>query len=178
MIDMGRRLSAVVIAVLAIVGISYGVYVVGPSYAMSVTFAWIVLPLLLLVVVFSGTYHGVRRTWGLPRLTARKGSYREADPKRIVRLVRNASTGKEVLVAGEGLCTFREACIASSGFALARMEGEWVIEDERGNDISLYPLSSYDGIATLTTDAAAERYSESRDDSEESSLRDSAEFYD
>jgi hypothetical protein len=176
--DMSRKVTVSVITVLAVVCIVYGVYSVDPSFVMSTTFAWIVLPLLILALVCSGVYHGVRRTWSLPRASARKGTYREIDLQRTVRIVKDASSGKEVLVSGEGLCTFREACIANWEFTSIGIDAEWVIEDERGNDISLLPLSSYDGIATLTTDSAAVRYSDSQDDPHESSLRSSVEFYD
>lgn len=106
------------------------------------------------------------------------GKYKAYDIDTFSRAIRDGPGGREVLVQGTGLDTFREACLSNWGFTSLSPDDSWIVEDEQGNDITAYPLSSYDGVATLTTDDPQSRYADSRGEDEESTFGGAVHYYD
>ncbi|MHA1857814.1 MAG: hypothetical protein ACTSUU_00035 [Candidatus Thorarchaeota archaeon] len=75
-------------------------------------------------------------------------AYEEVDTAEIRRVVTDRSSGKEVIVCGTADTTFRQAALDYWDFDIDR-DSDWLVEDDRGNDISDTPLGSYGGLAFL-----------------------------
>ena len=109
----------------------------------------------------------------------RKRILTERDSTKYRRVVRDGVDGSEVLVFGSENTTFRDACIASWQFESANRNSNWLVKDDRGNDITNSLLSSFGGIAVLIGDYGTQSHRESLDTSAEySDLRDSVEYFD
>ncbi len=97
-----------------------------------------------------------------------EGTYREVDPSTLHRVVVDPLADEEVLIHGQSDATFRKAVLEYWNFSRVDRKSGWRIMDERGNDISDSPLSSFSGVATIvaggetrsvTTDWEEETYS-------------------
>ena len=71
------------------------------------------------------------------------------DLSHLSRLIIDSITDEEHIVHGEPSWTFRFTCISDWKFKNFPKSGNWIIKDERGNDISSTPLERYDGIASI-----------------------------
>lgn len=104
------------------------------------------------------------------------------DPSFIHRVVRDVRSGQEVVVSGLPKTTFRDACLRDWPFRRISKKSEWLIKDERGNDISNQSLSDYDGIATIEAfvEGAPEQYESGKAETEDrySTHDDAVEYYD
>ncbi len=77
-------------------------------------------------------------------------SYREVDPTKYHRVVMDPVSGEEIVVHGKQDTSLRRAVIRYWGFSRFRRRSGWIIVDESGNDVTDLPLSSLEGIATIT----------------------------
>ncbi len=107
------------------------------------------------------------------------------DPSILKRVIREPETGQEIIVSGRADTTFREALRRGWAFRGLSEDSEWIVVDDRGNDISDRPLSEYDGIAEIafwtgdryvSQQQAAAASDDSDDLSRYSTIRDSVEF--
>jgi hypothetical protein len=67
----------------------------------------------------------------------------------IQRVIVNRENEREYIVEGLPYTTFRDACIENWPFKGIGQRSKWIINDERGNDITSEPLESYNGIAFI-----------------------------
>ncbi|MHA1480096.1 MAG: hypothetical protein ACTSQZ_01560 [Candidatus Thorarchaeota archaeon] len=81
--------------------------------------------------------------------TAIRPTYRPLDPTFIQRVIIGELIGQEVIVSGPPEMTYRDACLDDWQFKLIQRGSEWIIVDERKNDITNTPLASYHGIAKI-----------------------------
>jgi hypothetical protein len=107
------------------------------------------------------------------------------DPTKIQRVIIDAYTGKEFIISGEQDATFRDACKIEWPFDSIEMGKSWIIQDERGNDISERPLTEYHGIAKIISmepmdyrQPLEESEKDSFDEEQESDMDVGVEFYD
>jgi hypothetical protein len=71
------------------------------------------------------------------------------DLSEIRRVIAESSGGLEIIVRGSLETTYREACLDYWDFKRIRKNDNWIIVDERGNDITNITLDSYNGPAKL-----------------------------
>ncbi|MFX0108340.1 MAG: hypothetical protein ACFE7R_08655 [Candidatus Hodarchaeota archaeon] len=71
------------------------------------------------------------------------------DTSIFTRVVKERQSGEEHVIEGTFDTTFREACLSDWKFESVRKNEDWIIEDERRNDISVRKLSEYSSIAYL-----------------------------
>jgi hypothetical protein len=72
-----------------------------------------------------------------------------ADKQAIRRVVKDPVSNEEKIVFGPEGTTYREACRSSWPFSGIRRSEQWIVVDERGNDISNQVLESYSGLAQI-----------------------------
>ncbi len=71
------------------------------------------------------------------------------DSSVIQRVIVESYSGKEHIISASPETSFRDACRNDWIFSSVEMNKAWIIQDERGNDISNTPLSQYHGISRL-----------------------------
>jgi hypothetical protein len=76
---------------------------------------------------------------------------RPRDPTIIQRVVVDTFNEEEMIIRGSDSDTFRTACRAHWNFSSIPRESSWILEDDRGNDISELKLTEYHGIAHLVS---------------------------
>lgn len=76
---------------------------------------------------------------------------RPRDHSQIQRVVYDTMTRQEYIISGTHSQSFRSACKDDWVFRSMGANGDWIIQDERGNDISALSLSEYHGIAKLVS---------------------------
>ncbi|MHA1903930.1 MAG: hypothetical protein ACXADL_07925 [Candidatus Thorarchaeota archaeon] len=111
---------------------------------------------------------------------------RPRDSTMIQRVIVNRENEREYIVEGLPNTTFRDACIKNWPFKGIRQRSKWIIQDERGNDITSELLESYNSVAFIVgtimsiQDIKTQvQVKELRDRSDEySSLDVGVEFYD
>ncbi|MHA2374228.1 MAG: hypothetical protein ACXAEB_14555 [Candidatus Thorarchaeota archaeon] len=111
---------------------------------------------------------------------------RPRDSSMIQRVIVNRENEREYIVEGLPYTTFRDACIENWPFKGIGQRSKWIINDERGNDITSEPLESYNGIAFIVGTIMSfqeiqmrEQVKELQDRSDEySSMDEGVEFYD
>jgi hypothetical protein len=105
--------------------------------------------------------------------------YSDPDPTVYRRAVKDGVDGVEYIVNGSETTSFREACMDNWHFLYVDRKSSWLIKDDRGNDITESPLSTYDGIAVLIGDYGTKSQRDSTDRRAEfSDLKDTVEYYD
>jgi hypothetical protein len=102
--------------------------------------------------------------------------YSEPNPRLYRRVVRDGIEGVEKLVTGSETTTFREACLDNWQFKSVDKKSDWMVRDERGNDVTDQPLSRFDGI--LFIEGEYPTMESSNESDEYTSIRDSVEYYD
>lgn len=108
---------------------------------------------------------------------------RPRDPTVIQRVIMGGLIGQEVIVSGPPEMTYRDACLDDWQFKLIQRGGEWIIVDERRNDITNTPLASYHGIAKIVQIGASavhrtSAYAEEVAEQEESTADYGVTYYD
>lgn len=96
---------------------------------------------------------------------------RPRDPSLTQRVVFDTIIRKEYIISGTYSQSFRSACKDDWVFRSMGANDDWIIQDERGNDISNLPLSEYQGIAKLVStesDKAPDSYYDRIEDSDKS----------
>jgi len=76
---------------------------------------------------------------------------RPRNPSFTQRVVFDTLTRHEYIISGTHSQSFRSACKDDWVFRSIGANDDWMIQDERGNDISALPLSEYHGIAKLVS---------------------------
>jgi hypothetical protein len=95
------------------------------------------------------------------------------------RVIKDGYDGPEFIVMGNGMITFRQACLDNWQFKSVREKSDWFIEDEHGNDVTNMSLDSIDGICTLIPEYGSQKQKKASDeDSIYSSIQDSVTYYD
>jgi len=74
---------------------------------------------------------------------------RSRNPSKLKRLIVDSHTSEEAIVSGSPKTTFRQAALSDWKFTTIDKDEDWVIEDERRNDITSSTLDSYDSIAYI-----------------------------
>ena len=108
---------------------------------------------------------------------------RPRDPSVMQRVIMGGLIGQEVIVSGPPEMTYRDACLDDWQFKLIQRGSEWIIVDERRNDITNTPLASYHGIAKIVQIGASavhkrSAYSEEETEQEESTTDYGVTYYD
>ena len=103
----------------------------------------LVIFLILFEIVSRQVALGVRRTLP-PDLVGRP-----RNPTMIQRVIVDRENEREYIVEGLPSTTFREVCKENWPFNGIRQNNQWIIQDERGNDITGEPLESYNSIACI-----------------------------
>ncbi|RDE14463.1 MAG: hypothetical protein C4K49_07595 [Candidatus Thorarchaeota archaeon] len=107
-----------------------------------------------------------------------KLAVRPLDVSVVTRVVRNPLSGQECVVSGSSSTTFRQACLAKWPFKDVSAHGNWIILDDRGNDITNRPLTSCDCVAVIHVETDKQTEEASQIAEEESSMHRTARFYD
>ncbi len=102
--------------------------------------------------------------------------YSDPNPSLFSRVVRDGIEGVEKLVTGSEKTTFREACLDNWQFKSVVRKSDWMVRDERGNDVTDQPLSRFDGVLYIEGDYPIMESSNESD--EYTSIHDSVEYYD
>jgi hypothetical protein len=80
----------------------------------------------------------------------------------------DSGSNDEHLIAGDPNWTYRTTLLKDWPFKNIPKSGEWIVKDERGNDISNTPLGQYDSIASLeyrmSEETSIREYQEKEDD--------------
>lgn len=92
-----------------------------------------------------------------------KAIHREFDSSKLTRVVVDSYTETEHIISGTPDETYRNACTRDWQFESISKKGGWIILDEKGNDITSSPLSSYQGIARIQSIIPLERYESTED---------------
>ena len=106
------------------------------------------------------------------------------DPSHISRVVSDPNSNEEYIISGEPNLTFRAACLTDWSFKHIPRSGNWIIKDERGNDISNTRLVDYDSVAIMDyrkpEEPSIEEYRKKLDDrsDEYTSIDQGVTFYD
>ena len=102
--------------------------------------------LVSILIILLGLY-----TWFKESLIRTKilKRYRERDPAICTRVIKDGPSGAEYLISGSQKETFGNACREQWQFIKTDKKSNWIVKDERGNDITNDPLESYDSIATI-----------------------------
>ena len=103
--------------------------------------------------------------------------HRARDPTVIQRVIMGGIIGQEVIVSGPPEMTYRDACLDDWQFKLIQRGSEWIIVDERKNDITNTPLASYHGIAKIVQIGASAVHRTSAYTKEEKEQRESTSDY-
>jgi hypothetical protein len=153
------------------------------SYQGTFSFMWALIGLGLPIFYLMVRMFAADVTGSAPRPALVARSY---DPSSVNRAIIDHNTGKEYVISGRSDQTFRSTCLEIWVFTSMRKKSDWTIIDDKGNDISEAPLSSYDGVAQigslgpmceeLVGDEATEEYSDSA--RENSDLERGVKFYD
>ena len=108
------------------------------------------------------------------------------DASSVDRVITENKSGRRHVISGWKDQTFRSACLEAWVFTSVKKKSDWTIIDDKGNDISDTPMSSYEGIARigflgpmceqLVGDEATDYYSD--DDRKNNDLERGVEFYD
>ncbi len=180
MILMRRGQLLALVAVVVVLGAALGFHLTAPAAfphgsAFALLFVLVLVLCLMVYMFFSAYTEALKPKSAGP---TELGEYRVYDTDTFSRAIRDGPGGREVLVHGTGLDTFREACLSDWSFTSLSPDDSWIVEDEQGNDITTYPLSSFDGIATLTTDDPQSRYGDGVGEDEESTFGSAVEYYD
>lgn len=94
----------------------------------------------------------------LPLYVSRDGLYkggtgkeqpREVDRSTLTRVIKDKSSGAEVLISGKAEDTIKSSLENNWPFDPEHMNMEWHVIDSQGNDVTNQPLSAFDGIATI-----------------------------
>ncbi len=102
--------------------------------------------------------------------------YSKPNPRLYRRAVRDGIEGVEKLVTGFETTTFREACIDNWQFKSVDKKSNWMVRDDRNNDVTDKPLSCFDGILIIEGEYPTMETSSESD--EFTSIHDSVEYYD
>lgn len=102
--------------------------------------------------------------------------YSDPNPSLFSRVVRDGIDGVEKLVTGSEVTTFREACLDNWQFKSVIQKSNWMVRDDRGNDVTDLPLSRFDGILVIEGEYPTMETSNESD--EFTSILDSVEYYD
>jgi hypothetical protein len=90
------------------------------------------------------------------------------DPNHISRVVGDTNTKEEYIIFGAPDWSYRTALLSDWPFNNVSKSGDWIVKDERGNDISNTPLERYDSIASIEyhipEKSSIEEYREKSDD--------------
>ncbi|MHA1960645.1 MAG: hypothetical protein ACW99U_10455 [Candidatus Thorarchaeota archaeon] len=109
-------------------------------------------------------------------------SYRSVDSSLIRRFITDPVTDEEVIVTGPSTTTFRQACLQKWPFSRINPRGEWIIKDNKGNDITNETLSRYDGAAIIEAHYSSTQtsgyYDEDKSEDRYSTHSDAVEYYD
>jgi hypothetical protein len=73
------------------------------------------------------------------------------DPSKIKRVIMDTYNEEEIIIHGLTSDTFRSACRRNWNFSSIGRDTPWIIQDERGNDITELKLTEYHGIAYLVS---------------------------
>ncbi|UCE11523.1 MAG: hypothetical protein JSW61_06215 [Candidatus Thorarchaeota archaeon] len=76
-------------------------------------------------------------------------AHRSVDTSILRRFIIDPVSDEEAVVTGQSTTTFRQACLHDWPFSRIRARSEWIIKDNKGNDITHAELSTYDGTATI-----------------------------
>ncbi|MHA2425518.1 MAG: hypothetical protein ACXAEF_12075, partial [Candidatus Thorarchaeota archaeon] len=99
-------------------------------------------------------------------------------------VVADPLSDEEHIISGKPEWTYRETCVREWPFKSISKSGDWIIKDEKGNDISNTPLDRYNGIAsieyTISERTSTDEYKEKSDDrsDEYSSIDQGVTYYD
>ena len=148
-----------------------------PTYALQpnifpgfVTFVLVCTTIVTVLVLQFGAFsRAISRSRYLNR-------YSEPNPRSFRRVVRDGIEGVEKLVTGSEKTTFREACLDNWQFKSVVRKSDWMVRDERGNDVTDQPLSRFDGVLYIEGDYPIMESSNESD--EYTSIHDSVEYYD
>jgi len=102
--------------------------------------------------------------------------YSKPNPRSYRRAVRDGIEGLEKLVTGSETTTYRKACLDNWQFKSVSRKSNWMVRDERGNDVTDELLSRSDGILIIEGEYPTQETSNESD--EYSSIHDSVEYYD
>ena len=111
-----------------------------------------------------------------------RDAHRSLDTSVVSRFIRDPISDEEVIVVGSPDTTFRQACLQDWPFDGIRARSDWIIKDDKGNDITDAPLSRYDGNATIegqySTTQTQSYYEEDKSEDSFSTHSDAVEYYD
>lgn len=107
-----------------------------------------------------------------------EGAYHSVDTSTIHRVIVDPATKEEIVVHGRDNTTFRDAVRKYWGFSQIDRGSNWIITDERGNDISDSSLSLFDGIAKIRIVGDLPVDTPESSEADYSSLDSSVEYYD
>jgi hypothetical protein len=79
----------------------------------------------------------------------RAGGFTEVDTSRLHRVIVDSKTGKEKIITGHKDATFRSAAKQNWPFKGIDQGSDWMIVDDRGNEITDKKLSACDDIARI-----------------------------
>ena len=102
--------------------------------------------------------------------------YSDPDPSVYSRAVKDGADGPDYLIRGSETTTFREACLDNWQFKSVDRKSNWMVRDDRGNDVTDQSLSRFDGILIMEGEYWTEEPSNESD--EYTSIHDSVEYYD
>ncbi|MFW9847881.1 MAG: hypothetical protein ACFFF4_02010 [Candidatus Thorarchaeota archaeon] len=71
------------------------------------------------------------------------------DSTQISRVIINTITGEECIINGKPEWSYRMSLLADWPFKDIPKSGDWIVKDERGNDITNTPLIQYNSIASI-----------------------------
>jgi hypothetical protein len=127
----------------------------------------------------SHTHAGVIDKKSYVQAEESRSRFKELDPARCARVIRDGDNGPELIITGSCDDTFGQACRANWLFKSVNRKSKWFIKDERGNDVTETPLRSVDGIFIIYSERGLKVKNHDSDESDENySYRDSVTYYD